>query len=115
MEAHGVFAAITSSSTFLQSQQRVVSADQLHGTQRSMVSSLVLQIGQLAGLSSDDATMLTDAIDASAFDDDAKGSLAAAVGARVTAAGTRTTAGPKGQSCMAIKDYAHWFRHSAQY
>ena len=113
MEAHGVLAAITSASAFLTSQHRIVTPDQFSSTNRSMLSSLVLQVNQLSELSSDDATMLTDAVDSSAFDTESKGALAAAIGAKMAAAGTRTMAGPKGQACLHIKDYTIWRCHSA--
>ena len=105
MDSHAVLAAITSASSFLASQQRVVADDSLNATQRSMMSSLVLQIGQLSDLSSDDATMLTDTIEASAFDQVATSTLAMAVGHKMAASGSRTTAGPKGQACLNIKDF----------
>ena len=105
MDSHAVLAAITSASSFLASQQRIVTDDSLNATQRSMMSSLVLQIGQLSELSSDYATMMTDAIEASAFDQVASSTLAVAIGNKMAAAGSRTTAGPKGQACLTIKDF----------
>ena len=105
METHAVLAAITSASSFLETQQRLVAPESLNSTQRSMTSSLVLQIGQLSELSNEDAVMLTDAVDASAFDQDAKSSIATAVGNKLAVAGTRSTAGPKGQACINIKDF----------
>ena len=104
MESHGVLAAITAASAFLASQQRIVAPEQLVSTHRSMTSSLVLQINQISELSSDDATLLTDAVDSSYFDDTAKTALAAAIGAKVAAVGNRSVAGPKGQLCIHIKE-----------
>ena len=113
MESNGLLAAITSASTFLASQQRIVAPEQLVSTHRSMTASLVLQVNQISELSSDDATMLTDAIDASFFDAASKTALAAAVGAKMAAVGHRSAAGPKGQVCIHIKDYTTWHCHSA--
>ena len=104
MESNGLLAAITSASAFLASQQRIVAPESLVSTHRSMTSSLVLQINQITELSSDDATMLTDAVDSSFFDATAKTALAAAIGAKMAAVGHRSAAGPKGQVCIHIKD-----------
>ena len=115
MESHGVLSAITSASSFLEAQQRIVAAESLSGSQRSMTASLVLQIGQLSELSNEDATMLSDAIEASAFDQESKSTLATAVGTKLASGGRRATAGPVGQSCINIKDFTWWHRHSANY
>ena len=99
-----VMAAIQSASAFIVSQVGIISDDQLRTSMSAMAASISVQITQLAELSSDDATTLTDAISASEFGVDDKRAMASSVATRLSAATPRLTSGPKGQHCTNIKD-----------
>ena len=99
-----VMTAIQSASAFIVSQSNIISDDQLSTSMAAMAASISVQNTQLADLSSDDATALTDAIAVSEFGDDDKRTMASSVATRLSTATPRLTSGPRGQNCTNIKD-----------
>ena len=99
-----VMTAIQSASAFIVSQSNIISDDQLSTSMAAMAASISVQINQLAELSSDDATTLTDAISASEFGADDMRTMASSVANRLSTATPRLASGPRGQNCTNIKD-----------
>ena len=99
-----VMTAIQSASAFIVSQSNIISDDQLSTSMAAMAASISVQINQLAELSSDDATTLTDAISASEFGPDDMRAMASSVANRLSTATPRLASGPRGQNCTNIKD-----------
>ena len=100
-----VVSSITSASNFFV-QHLPGDAEKLNSAMKAVSTSLKLQIAQIDDMSFDDSNVLKTKIEQSTFDDATKLDLVATVANKVVelSEAARGIHGPKGQTCINIKD-----------